>query len=356
MSNPIKYSTGTETLALKKGNFYIGTGDVGKGPTSSTGYYNGITPPTGGYTIYLNKETGGPSIYTVANDNGLIGLTNSIAGQSYTTVNECLVYFAGQTDKVVLNRDYEGIVTNGLIFNLDAGFTPSYPRSGTTWYDLGGTNNGTLINGPTFSGGSIVFDGTDDYINLDDYASNLIFNAPVTFNIWLKPYFNINIGGFIFSISNGIYDLSTDNVDWFSLSYGAATITLSNETFLISKSINSQEPEVSNTINMQGISNGVTYQNTWVNLCVILNTDTWNLYLDSNLKTLTQSNYWRGNIFGYGDNFDNKINVTIGALRRGELTSTYFNGEIPVFQIYNRALSADEVLQNFNAQKGRFGL
>jgi hypothetical protein len=55
MPNAIKYNTSAETLALKKGNFYIGTGDVGKGPTSSTGFYNGITPPSGGYTIYLNK-------------------------------------------------------------------------------------------------------------------------------------------------------------------------------------------------------------------------------------------------------------------------------------------------------------
>ena len=51
MANPIKYNTSAETLALKKGNFYIGTGDVGKGPTSSTGYYNGITPPSGGFTM-----------------------------------------------------------------------------------------------------------------------------------------------------------------------------------------------------------------------------------------------------------------------------------------------------------------
>lgn len=49
MPNAIKYNDneGAETLALQKGNFYIGTGDVGKGPTSTTGYYNGITPPAG---------------------------------------------------------------------------------------------------------------------------------------------------------------------------------------------------------------------------------------------------------------------------------------------------------------------
>jgi len=78
MPNAIKYNTSAETLALKKGNFWIGTGDVGKGPTSTTGFYNGITPPSGGYTIYINKESGGPTIYTVSSEAQLTGLTNTI--------------------------------------------------------------------------------------------------------------------------------------------------------------------------------------------------------------------------------------------------------------------------------------
>ena len=123
MPNAIKYNTSAETLALKKGNFWIGTGDVGKGPTSSTGYYNGITPPSGGYTIYLNKASGGPSIYTVTSDAQLISLTNLIAGASYTTITQCLTYYAGQTDKMVLNLDYGALQTTDLTFCLDAGFT-----------------------------------------------------------------------------------------------------------------------------------------------------------------------------------------------------------------------------------------
>jgi hypothetical protein len=79
MPNAIKYNVSAETLALKKGNFYIGTGDVGKGPTSSTGFYNGLTPPSGGYTIYLNKASGGPSIYTVTTEAQLTGLTNTLS-------------------------------------------------------------------------------------------------------------------------------------------------------------------------------------------------------------------------------------------------------------------------------------
>jgi len=84
MPNAIKYNVSAETLALKKGNFWIGTGDVDKGPTSSTGYNNGITPPSGGYTIYLNKASGGPSIYTVSTVAQLTALTNTI---SYITTN-----------------------------------------------------------------------------------------------------------------------------------------------------------------------------------------------------------------------------------------------------------------------------
>ena len=61
------------------------------------------------------------------------------------------------------------IVTNGLVLYLDAANKKSYPGSGTTWTDLSGNNNtGTLTNGPTFdsnNGGSIVFDGTNDYVS-----------------------------------------------------------------------------------------------------------------------------------------------------------------------------------------------
>jgi hypothetical protein len=52
MPNAIKYSTTGDTLSLKKGNIFFGVGDVGKGPSSATTYYNGVTPSAGGYTIY----------------------------------------------------------------------------------------------------------------------------------------------------------------------------------------------------------------------------------------------------------------------------------------------------------------
>jgi hypothetical protein len=138
MPNVIKYSTGTTpTTCLRKGNMLIGnnTGDYGGT------FYNGIDPPSGGYTIYLNKATGGPSIYRPTNNTQLINITNQIAGTNYTTADECLNYYASQTDKIITNMTYPNVVTNGLVMAFDDAYTVSYPQNGTTMYDIKGNNS-----------------------------------------------------------------------------------------------------------------------------------------------------------------------------------------------------------------------
>jgi len=321
MSNPIKYSTGSESLALKKGNFYIGTGDVGKGPTSTTGYYNGITPPSGGYTIYLNKATGGPSIYTCANDTELVSLTNSIAGASYTTVNECLVYFAGQSDKMVLNRDYEGIVTDGLVFNLDAGSTISYPRNGNTWYDLSGNgNHGTLINSPSFStdnGGGIVFDGSNDSVQLykDGVELGFVENS-FSVTIWYNAD-NTTNNAPLFSSAGGGYRKYLHYVLRGHLHMGF----YSNDT-----------------------SNGSPSTNT--TYCA-------SFVYDS--SALTQKIYVNGSLNATGSSKPPLLSGG-GDFKIGGRYSGWYDGKIFQIMAHSKALTSEEVLQNYNAQKGRFGL
>ena len=85
-----------------------------------------------------------------------------------------------------------GIVQDGLVLNLDAAVDQSYPGNGTIWYDLEGSNSGTLTNGPTFNkdnGGNIFFDGTDDYANLGT-ASSLFPGPSITASLfcWVKPF------------------------------------------------------------------------------------------------------------------------------------------------------------------------
>jgi hypothetical protein len=315
MPNSIKYNVSAETLALKKGNFWIGTGDVGKGPTNVTGYYNGITPPSNGYTIYLNKSSNGPSIYTPNNDVELINLTNKIAGASYTTVAQCLTYYMEQTDKMVLNLDYPPIVTNGLVLNLDAGFTPSYPRTGTVWSNLSGSNNGTLVNSPTYSDGSIVFDGVDDCVTISTITLGN-GNISWTINAWIKTTTNANgLGqGSIISNSSGGPVYSMLGVNGGKIVYW----TYQNSNWA---------QKLGNTT----INDGNWHMLTWVNY----NNYTMDMYVDGVLDA-SVANSTSGN--------NNPLDII------GSSWAARYNGSISNLFIYqNKSLTSQEVLQNYNS-------
>jgi energy-coupling factor transporter ATP-binding protein EcfA2 len=311
MPNSIKYNVSAETLALKKGNFWIGTGDVGKGPTSSTGFYNGITPPSGGYTIYLNKASNGPSIYTPSNDAQLIDKTNKIAGTSYTTVNECFNYYAGQSDKMVFNIDYPQTITNGLILYLDAKFIPSYPRNGTTWYDIssGGTN-GTLVNGPTYnSNGAIVFDGTDDIVNISAIVLSGNFSITQTMNLTSTSNGPMPIGG-------GFYTGGADyrGYVWFR----------SNDTILFM--VNGEVGYVFSVLSSKWV-------NKTINYTVTRSGSTAKIYIN-------------GVEEGSGSISTSNFTIrTIGASYNYPAYSC--NGSIYTTSLYNRSLTLSEILQNY---------
>jgi hypothetical protein len=327
MPNSIKYNVSAETLALKKGNFWIGTGDVGKGPTNTTGYWNGITPPAGGYTIYLNKASNGPSIYVVSNDTELITRTNQIAGTNYTTANECLNYFAEQSDKMVFNIDYPPVITNGLVLNLDAGFTGSYPKGGTTWRDLSGNgNDGTLVNGPTFvsdNGGSIVFDGVNDTISI---PSNSLLNTPngFTSEIWVK--FNNSSAAvvihkeFVYTIrrANSTTLQWADGTNWSYANWGSTSPSFTYDT--------------SNT-------------NRYYHIAVTKSGNVVTVYLDGTSKV--QKTFGNNGVGG------NTNPLYIGSYASG---NSFLNGNVSAARIYNRALTSTEILQNYNATKTRYGL
>ena len=341
MPNSIKYSTDAQTLALKKGNFYIGVGDVDKGPTSTTGYWNGITPPAGGYTIYLNKSTGGPSIYVANNDSQLISLTNRIAIANYTTANECLNYFAGQSDKMVVNRDYEGIVTNGLILDLDLGFLPSYPKNGSTINDVSLTaNNGTTFNGPSYSsndGGIMTFNGTSQggYTNNINWAGSFSVGMWVNLQSW--RFINCPCSG----VGNGVMSSLLQGADGYWNMWGLETNSYNN--------------------NVSGQAYFFTYYNTsyngvYIGLGGSLNV--WQYYFVSYNSA--------GNAVGYRNGTQVASQSVTGQITPN--VPLYINhysqhcgycwseNKTAIVQVYNRALSSSEVLQNYNAQKGRFGL
>jgi len=91
------------------------------------------------------------------------------------------------------------IVANGLVFNVDAGDSTSYPGTGTTWTDLSGNgNNGTLINGgPAFNsadGGNLIFDGVNDYVSFGNIMPST-YTKCIFFKIFDFPTVNNLIAG-----------------------------------------------------------------------------------------------------------------------------------------------------------------
>lgn len=328
MANTIKYSTSPQTLALKKGDYWIGTGDVGKGPTSGTDYWHGITPLVNGYTVYVNKASQGPSIRVAKNDTELIRITNQIAAQSYTSVTQCFNYFQTQSDKMVVQRDYESIVTDGLVLNLDAGFLPSYPQNGSSWYDLSSEgNNGTLVNGVGYdsgSGGNLTFDGVNDAVQLGN-ASNIIgsFQSEITVNTWLKSNVVNVYKKIITSTTSG-----ANTIQGIYLSIGPSPFNL----YLgIQTNVSRKFAAYTTNISTSDYSNICgTYDGSYIRL-----------YLNGTQVAITSHSGYIGNggimrISGY----DNGTEI--------------WDGNISNLSIYNRALSSDEIAQNYNAQKDRF--
>ena len=341
MPNSIKYNESAETLALKRGNFYIGTGDVGKGPTSTTGYYNGITPPSGGYTIYLNKASQGPSIYTVGSDAGLISLTNRIAGANYTTATQCFEYFISQSDKMCFNMDYEGIVTNGLILDLDLGFVPSYPKTGSTISDVSpSANNGTIFSNPTYSsndGGILTFNGTSQ----GGYTSSINWTGSFSVGMWV----NLQSWRFIdcpcSGVGNGVMSSLLQGADGYWNMWGLETTSYNN--------------------NVTGQAIFFTYYNTSYNGVSIGlggSLNVWQYYFVSYNST--------GNAVGYRNGSQVASQAVTGQItpnvplyinyRSQHCGDCWSQNKTAIVQVYNRALTSDEVLQNYNAQKSRFGL
>lgn len=330
MANKIKYSGSSQSNTIKKGNILIGINNVDYAPTSSTGFWNGITPTYGGYTIYLNKTSNGPSIYVASNDAQLIDLTNKIAGTSYTTVVQCLNYFSSQSDRVVLNFDYENILTSGMVLNLDSGFSVSYPTSGTTIYDISsGNNNATLVNGISFNpngssfdgGGSLTFDGVDDRV--DFYAPNLSGTASV--EMWCKigsDYSNRMFMGWQY------YDVYTAGG---SIGYN----TGNGDVYGISQS----------TVNSLGIVN------EWAHYIFEFRSDVAytnnKIYVNGVSQTLSQQ--YSGEASG-----NRNFNSGYGKIATWGGGGYNMIMECAVFRVYNRSLTQSEITQNYNAQKGRF--
>jgi hypothetical protein len=228
------------------------------------------------------------------------------------------------------------IVTDGLVLALNATDRNSYVSGSTTWFDLSGNNlNGTLVNGPTFnseSGGSIVFDGTNDHITV---ANNALLNPSTT--ITIEAWFNISSFG-INSYAPIVFKQNNFNSSFEQYSLLLASTLVG---FYITGVDRVQKSATSNL----DYRNQTTYA---VGTCDTSN-DEMKLYINGTLIATT----------AFTSTFDISANsLSIGGTSGPAATAYpgYSNGKIYSVQVYNRILSVTEILQNYNAQKSRFGL
>ena len=233
-------------------------------------------------------------------------------------------------------------VRSGLVLHLDAANRDSYRGSGTTWTDLSGYGyNGTLTNGPVFrtgNGGAIAFDGTNDYVTFGDITSTDFGIGDFTVSCWVfLPSGMVENNNFF----KGIVVKKGANAA--NAGYGIYYNT-GQKKFLWSTADGTSAYERYST-------------NTWVNLL-----DSW-----SNIVMVRQSGATNNGHFYVNSviesiassvvmcNVNNDYNLLVGG--SSTLYVDYFlQGSVSLVQIYNRALSAAEVLQNYNATRARFGL
>ena len=213
------------------------------------------------------------------------------------------------------------IVTSGLVLCYDAGNPRSYPGSGASWYDASNNGNaGSILNGPTYSSnnlGYLSFDGVNEYVDTGRTATQLgVYDADYTFEAWVYPT-----------------DLTSDRT-----MFGTDQTNVRQGMHLVFRSGAIYQGHYGSDF-----SAGTATLNGWNNISYT--------YVKSSSAA---SIYKIGVLQGTGtiSSFIGTTNILIARWASGY----YFAGPGSTYKIYNRTLSAQEILQNYNALRGRYGL
>jgi len=212
---------------------------------------------------------------------------------------------------------------SSLVLCLDAANSKSYVSGSTAWNDISRRgNNGTLTNGPMFTtsgSGAIVFDGIDDYVNI-----NTPTTGDTTYAIWFKISSNND--------NRRLFDASTSSFRNFSIGYAG-----SGTNNVLGGYDGTNQPLTTSILSI-GI---------WYYAVAVMQTNNYKIYING----INQALVW--NLGTTGNWVNNTVNVNAIA---STSAASFFNGNISLVQIYSRALTQSEITQNFNAHKSRYGL
>lgn len=234
------------------------------------------------------------------------------------------------TDAGRIHIATKGIVQFGLVVNLDAGASTSYPGSGTVWSDLSGNgNHGTLINGTSYDG-SIITDGVDDYVLIGRIPFTGTATASVSWGIWVRPS----------STAGNIMSMSVNNPQ---NNWNMPPISASGQRFTGKMWSNTR------------LTSSVYSLNQWYYVVFV-----WNY--STNAAERGQFLYVNGELQGSQTNISYTASgsnnfIFLGQANPGADNTGMFAGKYGMFHTYgNKALTEAEVKQNFNATRGRYNV
>ena len=332
-TNKIKYTSDNSIVngGITNNNMVLGVDmALDYGPTDITGFWQGVTPNNGGYTIYKVSAGEQPRIVVAQDDEALIFFANSFGDRSdITTVTDAILYFKDNSGYFITNGKFDSITTSGMTMMYDPGLVQSYPKSGLTISNLGSLGQGS--NGPT-----MYLTGTT--YNSDKGGSLLYSNSGYTYGQAATTDF---VNDFTYNV-------------WFKATSFEATNTLISRGLGLSKLYlgNLGDPNLSRVnfyddeTGLDMYTTGATIElNKWINIVVkhIEGTKT-QVFVDNVmvLEDTTTFNLYNENI----------SNFFIG----GELSSPThsFSGYIGHVALYDRALSDAEIEKNYNALRNRY--
>jgi hypothetical protein len=231
------------------------------------------------------------------------------------------------------------ITTSGLVLCLDPSNTKSYSGSGTAWNDLSGNgNNPTLFNGVSYDSsnkGALTFDGVNDYA----YSPLPTFNL-YSMSLWFRPLTLINSSEGFGSLIQFRFGLAANSA-WY-IALGPATILLTNEYLTLVDVVNNSRIALTDGGNFTA--------NSWHYLTINYTTQ-YDIYINSQLKTSTR--------LGTMPLLGSTNRLYVCSLAGDDNTETprgFANLTVSQILAYNRSLSENEIAQNYNATKGRYGL
>lgn len=355
MGTPITYLSGG-TMGYQSGVFKNSTTALGFTFPLTSGYrwWNGVDVSASQYLLYSDLNSVGQA--TVANsrptawstpdltDQSLLNLINTLPERvglpGFTSLSAAYQWLQNSETYFLIRNSIESIIQGDLQMYYDGGWYTSYAGTGTAVTDLSGNaRTGTLYNGTSFNSsgvGAFSFDGTDDYMECPS------FNVNAQNEFTLDAWINLNA----VSGSYSIIKKNTSNEDWpiFQLSVVGGDLQ-----GYYSSTVYGQCLEGAYTTN-DPIQAGV-----WYHVAYSKGTAGYtSMKLYINGISVPYSNSL------YGTHINSLASSTkpihIGRSLDGPNWIQPFNGLIPITRIYNKQLSDTEILQNYNAQKGRFGI